>query len=284
MILIENFISSAADQISLLRIADVIDILLVAVMVYFVLKFIRDSHTVRLLKGVIMIIIAVQVVYLLNLHVTSYILRNCAQISVIALVVIFQPELRRVLDQIGKTRMSSWFSSDSGSAQKTIEVIGEVAAAAYDMSRTRTGALIVIEQDADVNSLISGGINIDSSVTSALLKNIFVPNTPLHDGAVIIRDNRIALAACVLPLSNNPNITNDLGTRHRAGLGISEESDVAVVIVSEETGIISIAHKGVLYRGLNEESVKTRLTEMLRVNPQDKKRRSIRSIIDRKER
>ncbi len=282
--MIENFISSAADQISLLRIADVIDILLVAVMVYFVLKFIRDSHTVRLLKGVIMIIIAVQVVYLLNLHVTSYILRNCAQISVIALVVIFQPELRRVLDQIGKTRISTWFSSDGGSVQKTIEVIGEVAEAAYDMSRTRTGALIVIEQDADVTSLISGGINIDSSVTSALLKNIFVPNTPLHDGAVIIRDNRIALAACVLPLSNNPNITSDLGTRHRAGLGISEESDVAVVIVSEETGIISIAHKGVLYRGLNEESVKTRLTEMLRVDPHDKKRGKIRSILDRKER
>ena len=116
------------------------------------------------------------------------------------------------------------------------------------------------------------------------IKNIFVPNTPLHDGAVIIRDNRIALAACVLPLSHNPNITSDLGTRHRAGLGISEESNVVVVIVSEETGIISVAHKGVLYRGLNENSLKSTLSELMGIAPDEKKPRSIRNILDRKER
>ncbi len=280
----ENFISSAADQISLLRIADIIDIILVAVMIYFVLKFIRDSHTVRLLKGVLIIILLVQVVYLLNLHVTSYILSGCAQIGVIALVVIFQPELRRVLDQIGKTKISSWFISASGEQLKTLEMIDQVAEAAADMSKTKTGALIVIEQNSDVNSLISGGVAIDSSVSAALLKNIFVPNTPLHDGAVIIRDNRIALAACVLPLSHNPNITSDLGTRHRAGLGISEESNVVVVIVSEETGIISVAHKGVLYRGLNESSLKSTLGDLTGAAPDEKKPRSIRNILDRKER
>ncbi len=280
----ENFISSAADQISLLRIADIIDIILVAVMIYFVLKFIRDSHTVRLLKGVLIIILLVQVVYLMNLHVTSYILSSCAQIGVIALVVIFQPELRRVLDQIGKTRISSWFISESGKQLKTLEMIARVAEASADMSKTKTGALIVIEQNSDVNSLISGGVAIDSSVSAALLKNIFVPNTPLHDGAVIIRDNRIALAACVLPLSHNPNITSDLGTRHRAGLGISEESNVVVVIVSEETGIISVAHKGVLYRGLNENSLKSTLSELMGIAPDEKKPRSIRNILDRKER
>ena len=280
----ENFISLAADQISLLRIADILDIILVAVMVYFVLKFIRDSHTVRLLKGVVIIIVAVQVIYLLNLHVTSYIISSCAQIGVIALVVIFQPELRRVLDQIGKTRISGWFSSDSGVELKTLEMIREVAGAAQDLSDTKTGALIVIEQNSDVNALISGGITIDASVSSALLKNIFVPNTPLHDGAVIIRDNRIAQAACVLPLSHNPNITSDLGTRHRAGLGISEEADVVVVIVSEETGKISIAHMGMLYRGLNEETAQAKIKEMMKIDTNDKKPRSIRSIIDRKER
>ncbi len=282
--MLENFLSSAADQISLLRVADVIDIIIVAVMIYFVLKFIRDTHTIRLLKGVLIIIIAVQVVYLLNLHVTSYILSNCAQIGVIALVVIFQPELRRVLDQIGKTRISSWFSGDTGDRIKTLEMIDQVAEAARDMAETKTGALIVIEQNSDVSSLISGGIPVDASVSAALLKNIFVPNTPLHDGAAIIRDNRIALAACVLPLSQNPNITSDLGTRHRAGLGISEESGVAVVIVSEETGIISVAHKGILYRRLTENSVKTKLRELLGVDTEEKKSHSIRGILDRKER
>ena len=268
----------------MLRVADVIDIILVAIMIYFVLKFIRDSHTVRLLKGVLIIILVVQVIYLLNLHVTSYILSKCAQIGVIALVVIFQPELRRVLDQIGKTRISGWFVSESGEKLKTLGVIDRVAEAASDMSKTKTGALIVLEHSSDVDSLISGGVVIDADVSSALLKNIFVPNTPLHDGAVIIRDNRIALAACVLPLSHNPNITSDLGTRHRAGLGISEEADVVVVIVSEETGTISVAHKGMLYRGLNEESLRRKVRDLLGIEPDEKKPRPFRGILDRKER
>ncbi|HIV86406.1 MAG TPA: diadenylate cyclase CdaA [Candidatus Monoglobus merdigallinarum] len=261
--MITNFINSAIDQISLLRLADAVDICIVAVLVYFVLKFIRDSRTARLLKGVIMIIIAVQIVYLFNLHVTSYILSKCAQIGVIALVVIFQPELRRALDQVGKTSLSGWISNETETDTKTMEMIIEVSHAAQAMSNTKTGALIVIEQGADIGPLISAGIKIDGEVSSELLINIFIPNTPLHDGAVIIRDNRITMAACVLPLSQNPHITTELGTRHRAGLGISEESNVAVVIVSEETGTISVAHKGLLTRDLTEDTVKSTLKELL---------------------
>ena len=261
--MLANFFSSALDQISLLRIADAVDIVIVAVLVYILLKFIRDSHTTRLLKGVILIIVGIQVVYLFNLHVTSYIFSKCAQIGVIALVVIFQPELRRALDQVGKTSISGWFSNDSESDTNVLSMIREVSHAAQAMSNDKTGALIVIEHGSDIDSMISSGIKIDAEVSSELLINIFVHNTPLHDGAVIIRDNRIALATCVLPLSQNPHITSELGTRHRAGIGISEEADVIVVIVSEETGNISIAYKGLLTRGLNEETMKSRLEELL---------------------
>lgn len=282
--MLANFFSSALDQISLLRIADAVDIVIVAVLVYILLKFIRDSHTTRLLKGVILIIVGIQVVYLFNLHVTSYIFSKCAQIGVIALVVIFQPELRRALDQVGKTSISGWFSNDSESDTKVLSMIREVSHAAQAMSNDKTGALIVIEHGSDIDSMISSGIKIDAEVSSELLINIFVHNTPLHDGAVIIRDNRIALATCVLPLSQNPHITSELGTRHRAGIGISEEADVIVVIVSEETGNISIAYKGLLTRGLNEETMKSRLEELLGSYSKKQNPGMLKNIFTRKER
>ena len=282
--MLANFFSSALDQISLLRIADAVDIVIVAVLVYILLKFIRDIHTTRLLKGVILIIVGIQVVYLFNLHVTSYIFSKCAQIGVIALVVIFQPELRRALDQVGKTSISGWFSNDSESDTNVLSMIREVSHAAQAMSNDKTGALIVIEHGSDIDSMISSGIKIDAEVSSELLINIFVHNTPLHDGAVIIRDNRIALATCVLPLSQNPHITSELGTRHRAGIGISEEADVIVVIVSEETGNISIAYKGLLTRGLNEETMKSRLEELLGSYSKKQNPGMFKNILTRKER
>ena len=277
--LISDFMSSALDQISLLRLADAFDICLVAVLVYVILKFIRDSHTTRLLKGVILIIIGFQVVYLLGLHVTSYILSKCVQISVIALVVIFQPELRRALDQVGKTSLSKWFSNEDVSDTQTLCMIKEVSRAAQVMSCDKTGALIVIENGTDISSMISSGVKIDAEVSSELLTQIFVHNTPLHDGAVVIRDNRIALATCVLPLSQNPYIRSELGTRHRAGIGISEEANVVVVIVSEETGNISCAYQGELMRGYDEDSLALRLEELL-VEDKEKSRspKPIRSI------
>ncbi|MCI5892038.1 MAG: diadenylate cyclase CdaA [Clostridiales bacterium] len=281
--LLTDFFNSALDQISLLRVADAFDICIVAVIVYFLLKFIRDSHTTRLLKGVILIIVGVQVVYLSNLHVTSYILSKCVQISVIALVVIFQPELRRALDQVGKTSFSKWFYSSDVDDTKTLSMIKEISHAAQIMSYDKTGALIVIEQGTDISSMISSGIVIDAEVTSELLTQIFVHNTPLHDGAVIIRDHRIALATCVLPLSQNPYLNSELGTRHRAGIGISEEANVVVVIVSEETGNISCAYHGELIRGYDEDTLMARLEELL-VDDKDKKRspRSIKNIFGKK--
>lgn len=277
---INDFFSSALDQISLLRFTDALDICLVAVLVYFVLKFIRDSHTTRLFKGVILIIIGVQVVYLLGLHVTSYILSKCVQISVIALVVIFQPELRRALDQVGKTSLSRWFSNDDIRDTKILGTIREIAHAAQEMSNDKTGALIVIENGMDISSMINSGVRIDAEVTSELLTQIFVRNTPLHDGAVIIRDNRIALATCVLPLTQNPNIRSELGTRHRAGIGISEEANVVVVIVSEETGTISCAYQGGLLCGFNEDTIAVHLEELLVESDSHGRSRPLRSLRD----
>lgn len=269
--IISDFFSSAMDQISLLRVADAFDICIVAVMVYFILKFIRDSHTSRLLKGILLILICVQVVYWSGLHVTSYIISKCVQISVIALVVIFQPELRRALDQVGKASFVKWFSNDEGSGTKILSTIKEISRAAQIMSKDKTGALIVIENGIDIDSMTSSGIKIDAEVTSELLTQIFVHNTPLHDGAVIIRDNRIAFATCVLPLTQNPYLSSELGTRHRAGIGISEEANVVVIIVSEETGIISCAYQGGLTRDYDEDSLALYLEELL-VETGDKKR------------
>lgn len=261
--IISNFLNSAADQISLLRLSDFFDIGIVAVLIYFLIKFIRDSHITRLLKGVIFIIIGFQLVYMFNLHVTSYLVSKCVQIGIIALVVIFQPELRRALDRVGKTSFSRWFVSPDVEDNKTLSVIKEVAHAAQAMSNEKTGALIVIEHGNDISSMISSGVVIDAEVTSELLTQIFVHNTPLHDGAVVIRNNRIALATCVLPLSQNPYLNSELGTRHRAGIGISEESNVAVVIVSEETGQISFAYQGKLVRDYDEDTLMARLEEFL---------------------
>lgn len=262
----QDLINTVFDQISLLRIADAIDIFLVAVIVYYLLRFIRDSHTTRLLKGVVLIVIGVQVVFWANLHVMSYILTRCVQVGVIALIVIFQSELRRALDTVGKTSFSNWFTSDTETDSLTLNMITEVSHAVNEMSKTKTGALIVIEQGVSIDSMISSGIKLDAIVSSEILMNIFVHNTPLHDGAVIIRDNRILMATSVLPLSNSPYIKSELGTRHRAAIGISEEANVVVIVVSEETGLISLAYQGELFRDFYEDTLKTRLEEIM-INP-----------------
>ena len=259
----ESFYHSAINQLALLRITDLIDILAVSYLVYKVLKFIRDTKTMQLLKGVIFLIVATQVSNIFRLNSLHYILSNVLQIGVIALLVVFQPELRRVLEQVGRTSMSKWFNSKGEFDENAMQMIREIAKGAQAMSNSRTGALMVIENGDNVDPLISSGIKVSAETTSELIENIFVPNTPLHDGAVIIRDNRVELATCVLPLSENPDLPQELGTRHRAGLGISEESDAVVVIVSEESGNISVACKGVLEIGFNEETLRDKIIELL---------------------
>ncbi|MEG2381158.1 MAG: diadenylate cyclase CdaA [Oscillospiraceae bacterium] len=280
---LENFYHSALNQFALFRITDAIDILIVSYIIYKALKFIRDTRTVQLLKGVALLFVLMQVSFFAKLNTLHFILSNVLQLGVIALLIVFQPELRRALEQVGRTSLSKWVnsSSDEFSLEK-LNMIREISRGSQAMSNDKTGALMVIEKDDNINALVSSGIMVHAETTSELLENIFVPNTPLHDGAVVFRDNKIEFATCVLPLSQNPNLRQELGTRHRAGLGISEESDAVVVIVSEETGKISVAYKGALETGFSEDTLKAKLTDLLsREDVEVKKKRF--GIFKRKE-
>lgn len=259
----QNFYHTAMNQLALFRFTDVIDILAVSYVVYKALQFIRDTRTMQLLKGVVLLVIVTQVSYFFQLNTLYYILSKVLQLGLIALLIVFQPELRRILEHVGRTTVSKWFNSKGEFDAAALQAIREIARGAQAMANSHTGALIVIENEDNIDPLISSGITIHAQTTSELLENIFVPNTPLHDGAVVIRDNKVELATCVLPLSQNPNIRQELGTRHRAGLGISEESDAVVVIVSEETGNISVAYRGTLNTGFGEESLRERIVELL---------------------
>ena len=260
----QNFFHSASNQIALLGITDLIDIVLVSYLVYKALKFIRDTRTIQLLKGVIIVVAITQISYFAKLNTMYYILSNFLQLGVIALLIVFQPELRRVLEHTGRTAAGKWCQSHNNDSNAEYQqVIREVSRAAQAMSNSRTGALIVIENKDNTDALVSSGVRISAAVSGELLENIFVPDTPLHDGAVIIRNHRAELASCVLPLSKNPNIKTSRGTRHRAAIGISEESDAVAVVVSEETGRISIAYRGTLTSGYTEDTLRTKLVEIL---------------------
>ncbi|MBQ2613869.1 MAG: diadenylate cyclase CdaA [Clostridia bacterium] len=258
-----NFVHSFINQLAVLRITDLIDILAVSYLVYKALKFVRDTKTMQLIKGLVLLVVVTQVSSFANLNTLHYILSNVLQLGLIAWLIVFQPELRRLLEHVGRSSMGKWFNSKGEFDENVLQMIRKIAHGAQAMSNNRVGALIVIENEDNISHMISAGITVDAEPTSELLENIFVPNTPLHDGAVVIRDGKIALAACVLPLSQNPNIRQALGTRHRAGIGISEESDAVVIIVSEETGNISVAYRGVLKTGYEEESLREQVIDLL---------------------
>jgi len=259
----ENFIHSFMNQMAVLRLTDLIDIVAVSYLVYKALKFVRATKTMQLIKGIVLLIVVTQVSALANLNTLHYILSNVLQLGLIAWLIMFQPELRRLLEHVGRSSMSKWFNSKGELGESATRMIREIAHGAQAMANNRVGALIVIENEDNVTDLISSGVPIQAHVSGELLENIFVPNTPLHDGAVLIRDEKIELATCVLPLSQNPNIRQELGTRHRAGIGISEDSDAIAIIVSEETGRISVAYKGLLETGLDEETLRTRVMQLL---------------------
>jgi len=251
-------------QLSTLRFSDIADILIVTFLVYKGLKFIRDTRTVQLLKGIVVLIVVMQASYFLNLHTVYYLLSNAMQLGFIAILIVFQPELRRALEQLGRTSMGEWFNfDDQKDNTETVNMISELVKSCISMSKSRIGALIVIERDMKLGDIIGTGIKLHAEVTSELLINIFIPKTPLHDGALVIRNDVIEAASCFLPLSQNPNLSKELGTRHRAGLGISEESDAVVVIVSEETGRISLALGGELMVNLSAEALQSRLKKLL---------------------
>ena len=238
---------------------DIIDIALISYLIYKVIVFFKDTRAYQLLKGIVFLLIFSQASELLKLNTTSYILKNTLQVGLIAIIVLFQPEIRSTLSKMGSRRFL-FLNPDGNNQEEEHDYIArQIREASFTLSKLGYGALIVIERDIKIGDIVRTGINLDSKVTSELLVNIFVPNTPLHDGAVIIGDNKIKAAGCFLPLSQNESISKALGTRHRAGIGISESTDAVVVIVSEETKKISVALGGNLTRNLSEDTLETML-------------------------
>jgi len=254
-----NMLARAGNYMATMGIADFIDIIIVAFLIYRTIWFIRKSNFVNLAKGLILLLAALWVSEFFGLIMINYILRRAVELGMIALVILFQPELRRLLERMGSTLNTKIGPSGS----ELTHVISEVAQACGDMAASKTGALLVFERNVSLSPIIATGSVVNADSNSELIKNLFFKNAPLHDGAVILRDGRIEAAGCVLPLSKNPNLARDLGTRHRAGLGISEESDAVAVIVSEERGDISVAVGGVLKRHQSTGQLATILTEEL---------------------
>lgn len=255
MIRVSNYIST-------IRITDLIDIGIIAFLIYRLITFVRKTNSANVIKGIVLLVAVMWISQLLHLNVISYLLGNTFELGILALVVLFQPELRRFLEQVG----SSNFKGIIGKIEnrQAIEMaISQTVLACQDLSKSKTGALLVFERDINLDAYIKTGSIINAQPSAELLKNIFYPKTPLHDGAVIIRDGTIAGAACMLPLSTNNNLSRELGMRHRAGIGISERSDAVVVVVSEETGSISVAVEGILKRHLNSETFETLLRKEL---------------------
>ena len=273
-----------------MRLTNVVEILIISVLIYYILIWIRDTRAWTLLKGVLVIFTFVLFAYVFNMSTILWLFQNLISVIIISLFVLFQPELRRALEQLGrKNILTSVFSIGSGGSDdlqeaKTQEKTkSEIIRACMEMSKARTGALIVIEQDVRLSEYERTGIFLDSLVSSQLLINIFEHNTPLHDGAVFVRDNRIVAATCYLPLSDNMLLSKELGTRHRAGVGISEVSDSVTLIVSEETGMISIAHDGMLFRGLNAEELREQLGKLMKKQEVTKRSRWRRIIKNERE-
>ncbi len=242
---------------------DIIEICIIAFALYNILVWIKNTKAWVLLKGIIVIVAFAFLAYILNLRTILWIAGKTISVGIIALVIIFQPELRRALEQLGRKKIVFGLFNFGDSRDKgerfSKETVDAIVNASYDMGAVKTGALIVVEQDMVLEEYVTTGIPIDGVVTSQLLINIFEHNTPLHDGAVIIRGNRVVAATCYLPLSDNLDLSKELGTRHRAGVGISEVTDSMTIIVSEETGAVSLAVGGKLIRNIDKESLRSKL-------------------------
>lgn len=259
---------------------DIAEIFIISFVVYQLLAWIRNTRTWALLRGVIVILIFLLIAALFNMSTILWIAGEVFSIAAIAIVIILQPELRRALEQIGqKSIVSAIFPFDSGRSSEgrfSDKTVQEIVKACYEMGKVKTGALIVIEHNSSLAEYERTGIEVDGLVTSQLLINIFEHNTPLHDGAVIIRGNRVTWATCYLPLSDNKELSKDLGTRHRAGVGISEVTDSLTIIVSEETGRVSMAYDGKLTRNVEPDTLRSKIMKLQnKTTTEDKKKKKL---------
>ena len=244
-----------------IRITDIIDILIVAVVVYKLLGLIKQTRAEQLFKGVLLLVVATFLSDLFNLHTINWILKGTVALGAVAILVVFQPELRRGLEYLGRSKFVN-APFEQMDKEKGKHITSNIVKAIDSFSRDRVGALIVLERQTNLTDIMESGTIVDAEISDQILGNIFYEGAPLHDGAVIIRDGRVYAAGCVLPLTKNNSISKDLGTRHRAGIGITENSDALTLIVSEETGIISIAEDGQLSRFLDVKTVEKKLLNM----------------------
>ncbi|NLJ87262.1 MAG: TIGR00159 family protein [Epulopiscium sp.] len=248
-----------------IRIGDIVDILIVAYLIYKIITWIKDTRAWALFKGLVVIFSAAIIAYVFRLNTVWWILSNTISVGIIAVFVVFQPEFRRALEQLGRGRFFSTFmvfdEQREGEEKISSNTIEAIVKAIEHLSDNKIGALIVIEKNVKLGEYERTGIKVDAIVTAQLLINIFQQNTPLHDGAVIIKNNRISAATCYLPLTDSLEISKELGTRHRAALGISEVSDAITIVVSEETGIISVTDSGSLTRNIKGEFIRTMLRD-----------------------
>ena len=270
MEVLTNVIERASSFVLSLELWDLLDILVIAYLVYRLLLLVRRTNTSRLLKGVLVVIIALWL-SAGRLRALNFLLNYIVEWGVVALLVLFQPEIRRVLEQVGSSSLPflQFFSKPRVDRQTIEQAISQTVSACGDMSKSRTGALIVFERHNQLDEMLRSGTKLDAEVSSELLKNIFFVKAPMHDGAVIVREGRVLGAGCMLPLSRNVNLSRDLGMRHRAGIGMSENSDAVVVIVSEETGSISVAVGGMLKRHLMTETLEQLLRNELLPQPEE---------------
>ena len=244
---------------------NIVDVAILAILIYNVIKLVMHTRSNSLFKGIAVVLIMAWLSGMLRFNAVSWLLNQVISMGLLVIIILFQPEFRRGLDQIGRSRfMRKVFGASAlkEEAEQVERPVTEIVRALNDMARKKIGALIVIERVTGLGDVIETGTRVDAEISAALIENIFEPNTPLHDGAMIIRNRRINAAACILPLSEDPSISRDLGTRHRAGIGITETTDAVTLIVSEETGIISMAREGRLTRHLDARSLNILLTEL----------------------
>ena len=244
---------------------NIVDVVLLAILIYNGIKLVIHTRSNSLIKGIGLVLVVAWLSSILRFNAVSWLLNQIISIGLVVLVILFQPEFRRALDQLGRSkwmRRVFGLTPPKAEAEQVEKPVNEIVRAMTDMARKKIGALIVVERQTGLGDVIETGTRVDAEISAPLIENIFEPNTPLHDGAMIIRNRRINAAACILPLSEDPNISRDLGTRHRAGIGITETTDAVTLIVSEETGIISMAREGRLTRHLDARSLTILLTEL----------------------
>lgn len=274
--LIQENVSSVLGMANLtITLIDVIEILIISVLFYYILIWIKSTRAWNLFKGIMVILIFVLIAALFQMSTILWLAENTLNVGLIAVVVIFQPELRKALENLGDKNIINRLFANNNKAnieKFSDHTIDELVKATFAMGKVKTGALIVIEDEILLNEYIRTGIDVDGLVSSQLLINIFEKNTPLHDGAIILRGDRIVSATCYLPLSDSLRLSKDLGTRHRAAVGVSEVSDSLTIIVSEETGKVSVAYRGTIYRGLDADGLREKLKNLQKRNQEPTKK------------